>query len=78
MNLKKINRINLNTKAKREALLYLINRNRKIKQGHRKPSEYLELGFDELHIRYFTGCVACGDKDFAWLKYDLKNSKEIF
>jgi len=74
----KINRINLNTKAREEALLYLLNKDRALKKSYFKPSEYLEAGFDQLHIRYFTGCVRCGDKAFAWLKYDLKKKIKIF
>ena len=73
-----IARINLKTKANPEALLYVLKKDRKIKSGHMKPSEYLEAGFDQLHIRYFTGCVRCGDKAFAWLKYDLKKKIKIF
>ena len=74
---KSIARINLKSKATEEALLYVLKKNRLIKSGHRRPSEYLALGFVELHVKYYTGCIKCGDKGFAWFKYDLISKKLI-
>lgn len=78
---KVIRRILVKGKVQPDFILQSLERDLFFEDGdgvYYNVSQYAEMGVDELHIKYYSGCKECGTSDTSWIKYDVQNRSVIF